>query len=51
MLQKDYFVSKEELIKRSDLIIVATPHTGYKNITTEKPILDIWRITKLRSII
>jgi UDP-N-acetyl-D-mannosaminuronic acid dehydrogenase len=51
MLQRNYFVSKEELIRRSDLIIVATPHTEYKKINTQKPILDIWRITNLPSII
>ena len=42
------FVSKEELIKQSDVIIVAVPHSAYKNITIpkNKESVDLWGITK-----
>ena len=45
-LSKDYFVSMEQLIDKSDIIIIATPHNEYKNFHTNKPVIDIWRISK-----
>jgi UDP-N-acetyl-D-mannosaminuronic acid dehydrogenase len=37
------FVSVEELLENSDIIILATPHEQYKEIEdTTKPIIDIW---------
>jgi nucleotide sugar dehydrogenase len=40
------FVSKEELIERSDIIIIATPHKEYKDIVVDssKKVVDIWNI-------
>ena len=46
LLQKEYFVSENQLLEDSDVIIIATPHDQYRAIITEKPIIDIWRITQ-----
>ena len=41
-------VDKNELIKKSDIIIIATPHKAYKNvkISKKKILVDIWGLTK-----
>ena len=41
-------ISKNDLIKRSDIIIIATPHKAYKKIKVnkKKEIVDIWGLTK-----
>ena len=46
LLQKEYFVSENQILEDSDVIIIATPHDQYRAIITEKPIIDIWRITQ-----
>ena len=51
ILQKNYFVSLEFLMENSDIVILACPHSSYKNIITEKPIIDLWRVSKNRSLI
>lgn len=40
------FVSKNKLIKNSDIIIIATPHDDYKKLkfSSKKIIIDIWSI-------
>jgi len=42
------FVSKEELIKESDVIIVSVPHSAYKGmfISKEKEVVDLWNVIK-----
>jgi len=41
-------LSKEDLIKKSDIIIIAVPHTKYKKIKVPKKkiIIDNWGIIK-----
>ena len=41
-------VDKNELIKKSDIIIIATPHKAYKNlkINKKKILVDIWGLAK-----
>lgn len=51
LLQKEYFKDKSTLIEMSDLIIIAAPHSGYRDIVTDKPIIDIWRISGNESLI
>jgi UDP-N-acetyl-D-mannosaminuronic acid dehydrogenase len=43
-IHEDSFVSPDELIKISDIIILATPHTEYKTLTidNQKILVDIW---------
>ncbi len=42
------FVSREELVKSSDIIIVAVPHSSYKGmaIPKSKEVVDIWKVVK-----
>ena len=42
----DQSVSKEFLIKNSDIIIVAVPHKNYKNLSIKKNkiLIDTWNI-------
>ena len=42
----DQSVSKEFLIKNSDIIIVAVPHKNYKNLSIKKNkiLVDTWNI-------
>jgi len=42
------FVSKEELIKNSEIIIVGVPHSAYKglNVPKDKEVVDLWKIIK-----
>ena len=42
------FVSKEELIKSSDIIIIAIPHSAYKGLVIPKnvDVVDLWGVTK-----
>ena len=35
---------QEEVIARSDLLIIATPHPEYRELVTDKPIADIWNV-------
>lgn len=51
MLQKDGFVSSEELISASDLVIIATPHPSYATLKINTPLVDIWRVNPSESII
>ena len=50
-LQKSYFIEMENLVENSDIIIVAAPHNEYKELITNKPVIDIWRITANQSLI
>ena len=42
------FVSKEELIKKSKVVIVAVPHSAYKGlkISEEKEVVDLWNVVE-----
>jgi UDP-N-acetyl-D-mannosaminuronic acid dehydrogenase len=42
------FISKEELVKNSDVIIVGVPHSAYKDleIPKNKEVVDLWNVTK-----
>ena len=32
------------VLRKSDILIIATPHKIYKRIKTKKPIIDIWNL-------
>ncbi|MFG6502783.1 nucleotide sugar dehydrogenase [Microbacterium sp. P05] len=34
----------DEVIARSDLLIIATPHSDYRGIETDKPVADVWNL-------
>jgi UDP-N-acetyl-D-mannosaminuronic acid dehydrogenase len=35
---------QEEVIKRSDLLVIAAPHPQYRGLVIDKPVADIWNI-------
>jgi UDP-N-acetyl-D-mannosaminuronic acid dehydrogenase len=35
-------VPLEEVLKRSDLLIIGAPHEEYRGLRTDKPVADIW---------
>lgn len=37
-------VSEERVIAESDLLIISAPHLRYKDLVTNKPIIDIWNL-------
>ncbi|MBW9119441.1 nucleotide sugar dehydrogenase [Microbacterium trichothecenolyticum] len=34
----------EDVLERADILIVATPHSEYRDIATDKPIADVWNL-------
>src|SRR6201996_4233263 len=34
----------EEVVERSDLLVIATPHPQYRDLVTSKPVADIWNV-------
>jgi UDP-N-acetyl-D-mannosaminuronic acid dehydrogenase len=34
----------DEVIERSDILIVGAPHSIYEGLTTKKPVIDIWNL-------
>jgi UDP-N-acetyl-D-mannosaminuronic acid dehydrogenase len=34
----------EEVIERSDLLVVGAPHPDYRELVTDKPVADIWNV-------
>jgi UDP-N-acetyl-D-mannosaminuronic acid dehydrogenase len=43
-VQDERLMSLEYLIENSDLLIVATPHRIYSDLSTNKPVIDIWNM-------
>jgi UDP-N-acetyl-D-mannosaminuronic acid dehydrogenase len=35
---------QDEVVARSDLLIIATPHPQYRDLVTDKPVADIWNV-------
>ena len=35
---------QDEVIARSDLLIIATPHPEYRGLAIDKPVADIWNV-------
>jgi len=35
---------QDEVVARSDLLIIATPHPQYRHLVTDKPVADIWNV-------
>lgn len=40
----DRLLPLEEVLDRSDLIIIGTPHPEYRDLTIDKPVADVWNI-------
>ena len=39
-------ISEDELIEKSDLIVIGAPHNRYSIMSVKKPVIDIWNIRK-----
>ncbi|WP_217205677.1 nucleotide sugar dehydrogenase [Streptomyces sp. AC550_RSS872] len=39
------FVDLDEVMRRADVLVIATPHRDYRNLVTDKPVVDLWGIT------
>jgi UDP-N-acetyl-D-mannosaminuronic acid dehydrogenase len=37
-------VSEEQVVRESDLLIISAPHLRYRDLQTDKPIVDIWNL-------
>jgi UDP-N-acetyl-D-mannosaminuronic acid dehydrogenase len=37
-------VSQEQVVAESDLLIISAPHSHYKDLAIEKPVVDIWNL-------
>jgi UDP-N-acetyl-D-mannosaminuronic acid dehydrogenase len=40
----DRLLPLEEVLARSDLLIVGAPHPEYRDLTTDKPVIDVWNV-------
>jgi len=40
----DTLLPQDEVVARSDLLIIATPHPEYRSLATDKPVADIWNV-------
>jgi UDP-N-acetyl-D-mannosaminuronic acid dehydrogenase len=41
----DRFLALDEVLERSDLLVIATPHPEYRDLATDKQVADLWGIT------
>lgn len=37
-------LSLDEVLERADILIVATPHNEYRELSTHKPVADVWNL-------
>jgi len=40
----DTLLPLDDVLRKADLLIIATPHDEYKNLVTDKPIADVWNL-------
>lgn len=45
-IQDESFQSLEEVLEQADVLIIGTPHSNYKNLKTEKLLIDIWNFVE-----
>jgi UDP-N-acetyl-D-mannosaminuronic acid dehydrogenase len=43
-IDKD-LIPLDQVLLQSDILILATPHREFKDIVTDKPLVDMWGIT------
>jgi UDP-N-acetyl-D-mannosaminuronic acid dehydrogenase len=39
-------VSLEDVLAAADVLVIATPHSQYADLDTDRPVIDMWGITK-----
>ncbi|UIN29865.1 nucleotide sugar dehydrogenase [Microbacterium binotii] len=40
----DTLLPLDEVLERSDILIIATPHPEYRELVTDKPVADVWNL-------
>jgi UDP-N-acetyl-D-mannosaminuronic acid dehydrogenase len=43
-IDKD-LIPLDQVLLEADILILATPHKEYKDLVTDKPLVDMWGIT------
>lgn len=43
-VKDDRLVSQEQVLAESDILIYGAPHAAYKDVVTDKPVIDIWNL-------
>lgn len=41
----DTLLPLEDVLKKADILILATPHDEYRDLVTDKPVADVWNLT------
>jgi UDP-N-acetyl-D-mannosaminuronic acid dehydrogenase len=44
-VKDDRFLPLDDVLKRADLLVIASPHQDYRQLETEKPVIDMWGLT------
>ena len=44
-------VPEEELLRKSDLVVIAAPHLIYKQLSIATPVVDIWNLRGLGTMV
>jgi len=40
----DALLPLDEVLERSDLIVIGAPHRAYADVVTDKPVVDVWNL-------
>jgi UDP-N-acetyl-D-mannosaminuronic acid dehydrogenase len=44
--QDKNLLPEQEVLDRSDLLVIATPHRRYADLVTDKPVADVWNVLR-----
>lgn len=47
----DTLLPLDEVLERSDVLIIATPHAEYRDLDTSKPVVDLWNMRGMGVIV
>jgi UDP-N-acetyl-D-mannosaminuronic acid dehydrogenase len=45
-ISDERFTPLDEVLERADLLVIASPHPEYRDLATDKPLVDMWGITR-----
>jgi UDP-N-acetyl-D-mannosaminuronic acid dehydrogenase len=45
-ISDERFTPLDEVLERADLLVIASPHPEYRDLATDKPLIDMWGITR-----
>jgi len=44
-LKDPSLTSLDEVLRRSDLLFIGSPHTAYRKLDSARPVVDVWNMT------